>query len=255
MEKIPDRIDSFKIPLRSRIVLLIIKRASALVGVTFALASCTFSAKPTGFLKEPPRMAKDESTSYQRSWTNPSAGLSKYRKVYLAPVALHEARLRNMAWNSRNLTGRQKTDLQMMSQLLRCEFATAFSESPNGWRVLDQPSKESGAIGIELNVVEVATSRPLIELIGTFIPGGGILNRPSMAIEGRVIEMKSGRVLAKFADREKPPTSPLSISQFQYYKVHRNLMRDWAGQTVKWIERTNPKEKVWDVLPFTLIDF
>ena len=143
MEKIPDRIDSFKIPLRSSIVRSIIKRASALVGVMFALVSCTFPAKPTGFLKDPPKMKKDESTSYQRSWTNPSAGLSKYRKVYLAPVALHEARLRNMSWNSRNLSGRQKTDLQMMSQLLRDEFATAFSESPNGWRVLDQPGQGS----------------------------------------------------------------------------------------------------------------
>ena len=255
MEKFPVRIDSFKIPLRSRIVLSIIRRASALVGVMFALVSCTFPAKPTGFLKEPPKMTKDKSTSYQRSWTNPSAGLSNYRKVYLAPVALHKARLRNMALNSRNLTGRQKTDLKMLSRLLRSEFTAAFSESPNGWRVLDQPSKEAGAIGIELNVVEVAASRPVVELIGKLIPGGGVLNRPSMAIEGRVIEMKSGKVLAKFADREKPPTSPLSISQFQYYKVHRNLMRDWAGQTVKWIERTNPKEKVWDVLPFTLIDF
>lgn len=255
MEKFPDRIDSIKIPLRSRIVLLIIKRASTFVGMIFALASCTFPAKPTGFLKEPPKMTKDESTSYQRSWTNSSAGLSKYRKVYLAPVALHGARLRNMAWNSRNLTGRKEADLKMMSQSLRCEFATAFSESPNGWRVLNQPSKEAGAIGIELNVVEVVASRPVVELIGKLIPGGGILNRPSMAIEGRVIEMKSGKVLAKFADREKPSISLLSISKLQYYKAHRNLMRDWAGQTVKWIERTNPKEKVWEVLPFTLIDF
>ena len=200
-------------------------------------------------------MAKDESTSYQRSWTDSHAGLSKYRKVYLAPVALHQAKLRNMVLNSRVLTGRQKNDLHMNGEMLRSEFVKAFSKSQRGWKVLDQRSKEEGAIGIELNIAEVATSRPLVALAGNFYPGGTLLNRPSMAIEGRIVDLKSGKVLAKFADREKPPFSALSISKLQYYKGHRNLMRDWAKQTVKWIERTNSKEKVWDILPATLIDF
>jgi len=231
------------------------KRILATSGVAFVLSSCTFPAKPTGFLKEPPTMTKDESTSYQRSWRDSSADLSKYRKVYLAPVALHGAKLSNMLLNSRNLTGRQQSDLQMNSEMLRAEFTKAFSKSQRGWEILDQPKKVSGAIGIELNVVEVATSRPEVELAGSFVAGGTLLNRPFMAIEGRIVDLKSGRVLAQFADREKPPFSALSISKLQYYKGHRNLMRDWAGQTVKWIERTNPKEKVWDILPATLIDF
>ncbi|MDA7887807.1 DUF3313 domain-containing protein [Akkermansiaceae bacterium] len=206
-------------------------------------------------MKEPPKMAKDESTSYQRSWIDSGAKLSSYRKVFVAPVALHNAKLKNMLLNSRNLTGRQKTDLQMNSQVLRGEFEKAFTQSKKQWEILPGKVKESGAIGVELNVVEVAASRPVVELAGNFVFGGTLLNRPSMAIEGRIVDLKSGKVLAKFADREKPPISALSTSKLQYYKSHKNLMRDWARQTVKWIERTNPNEKVWDILPATLIDF
>ena len=219
------------------------------------LVSCTFPAKPTGFLEAAPKMEKDESTSYQRSWMAPGAQLSKYQKIHVAPVALHKAKLKNMILNSRNLTGRQKTDLKMNSDVLRSEFQDAFSKSQRGWELLDKPSKKAGAIALELNLVEVATARPVIEAAGNVYTGVGLLNRPSIAIEGRIVDLKSGKVLAKFADREKPPISALSISKLQYYKCHKNLMRDWAEQTVKWIERTNPKEKVWDILPATLIDY
>jgi hypothetical protein len=73
-----------------------------------------------------------------------------------------------------------------------------------------------------------------------------------MAIEGRVRDVKTGPVMAMFADREAAKTRIIDVEAATWYGHARESMNDWAEQFV--VMANTPKDvSVEDSSAFTLM--
>ena len=73
-----------------------------------------------------------------------------------------------------------------------------------------------------------------------------------MAIEGRVRDAKTGKVMAMFADREAAKTRVVDVEAITWYGQARESMNDWADQFV--LLANTPKDvTVEDSSAFTLL--
>ena len=73
-----------------------------------------------------------------------------------------------------------------------------------------------------------------------------------MAIEGRVRDAKTGKVMAMFADREQSKTRILDLEALTWYGHAHESMHDWSEQLV--VLANTPKDvKVDDSSGFRLM--
>lgn len=223
----------------------------------FSSISCTAPAPATKFVEAAPKMARDKSTTFQRSWMKPGVSFQRYDKVYLTPSNIDYAKVKGTTLHSRRLVnGGYQKDILKEGAVLRNEFAKAFRRSKNrNWTVLKTPTRDRRALKVETALVETAPSRVELEAAGYVVPGVSLLNSVSVATEVKISDARSGELLAVFADRQKSPFSPIDLSKLTYYKASRNIMRDWGRQTVKWIERKGPEEQIYESLPFLPVAF
>lgn len=115
---------------------------------------------------------------------------------------------------------------------LRNAYLNSFKTfHPKRWTV----GASKSALKLELHLVEIAPSQPLLQAGGFLFTGGGLMNQPSIAIEGRLRDPSNGEIIATFADRRKGDIALVDLSKLQTYKMHRNVMDRWARQTVVWL--------------------
>lgn len=140
-------------------------------------------------------------------------------------------------------------EVQQNANSLRKAYLESFKTVyPERWTV----GASKSALKLELHLVEIAPSQPLLEAGGFLFRGGGLMNQPSIAIEGRLRAPSSGEIIATFADRRKGDFALVDISKLQTYKMHRNMMDRWARQTVIWLSIVDGT-KVPRPLPIKLI--
>lgn len=199
---------------------------------SFALTSCTRPAPPSGFLEKPTRMAKSKTSPFQRSWKDPKADFTKFRKIEIAPVSTEHTRIRGIAiakWKSAGGNKMLASEVSTTAISLRESYQKAFSSVyPNRWQVGPSPS----ALKLELHLVEIAPSQPLLETAGFFFRGGGLMNQPSIAIEGRFRDPRTGKIIKTFADRSTGEIALVDLSKLQSYALHKKIMRQWARNSV-----------------------
>lgn len=205
-----------------------------LSAVALTIISCTQPAPASGFLEKPARMSKSETAPYQLSWKKPDTDFTKYHKIKIAPVSTEHTRMRGIALENWHKPSNKiyLSEINTNAKSLEDTFAKAFeSVYPNRWSA--DPSHPS--LNLELHLVEIAPSQPLLQTAGFFVTGGGFLNQPSVAIEGRFRDSHTNEVIATFADRRKGDIALLDLSKLQSYQMHRKVMAQWARQTVIWI--------------------
>ncbi|MDB4508045.1 hypothetical protein N9051_00530, partial [Akkermansiaceae bacterium] len=93
----------------------------------------------------------------------------------------------------------QKEVLQNANSLRKAYLESFKTVYPERWTV----GASKSALKLELHLVEIAPSQPLLEAGGFLFRGGGLMNQPSIAIEGRLRAPSSGEIIATFADRRK----------------------------------------------------
>ncbi len=219
-----------------------------------ALISCTTQAPPSGFLSQQEPTERDRKTNFQRSWKNPKTDFSKYRTVYVAPTNVEFVKIRNTKLNERNLFKKPyQKDVHENALFLQKTFQTAFSKSKKRpWHVLERADKRRHALIVESALVELSPSRPTLELVSTVVRGASVLNNPTTAIEVRVKDAHSGKILASFADRKIPPIAVLDLAKIRFYKAQRNVMTRWGLQTVRWLNDNEPSPLL-EKLPVRII--
>lgn len=229
----------------------ILKIIPVLLG-TSLFVSCTAPAPPTPFVAGVPTMSRDKSTSFQRSWMKPGVSFENYRQVYIAPTNTDFTKVELAAFNSRRLfNGGYQNDVAQEGVVFQLQFSKAFERSKKrSWIVVDQPSKDRRTLKVETALVQMTPSRIELEAAGYVVTGVSLLNTVAVASEVKISDSHTGELLAVFADRQKSPFAAIDISKFTYYKADRNVIRDWAKQTVQWIERRGPEEQIYEALPF-----
>lgn len=225
----------------------------AIGAMAVLFSSCQSTLPPSGFLGEDDaRMAKNKTLPFGRSWKNSEADLSKYSKIAVQPMRTD--RLRSLgkglaATNVRNIGDTAKTDATGLAAHATNVLQKTLNESPGreASLVKSRPSSKDTMI-LETNLVESVPGKPAAQILNFFVPFTSLLNRPTLGVEGRLVDSKTGETLFAFSDRERSEISLLDTKKFTYYGVHRREIGRLASQLRKVIEG-NASSPVKDPFP------
>jgi hypothetical protein len=214
--------------------------AFALVGST----SCSmFDAKPaadSGFNRSTASV-KTRAEFLQKTWVaKDHLGKpikDKFSSVYIAPV--NTRYMSQQTWWQQQ-TGTRKAELandtQAFALRMQKQFKQAIANYPGkSIRLANGPGKD--VLVIELALVELVPSNAYwnagATAAGFVIPGAGLLSAAgagSIAIEGRVKDGSSDRVIATFKDRRTDKVAPVNLGSYTWYHGAEGNINDWAGE-------------------------
>lgn len=219
-------------------------------------------APDAGFIKNPERQSKHADLPFQKVWIKPDFEKSGYTALVVAPV--NTAYVMEMDWLNRagsaNWVGDVKKDIRNLAKYFHDEVVKQFKEDPKQrFQVIEDPGMPVAAtLRMELALIEINPSEPLLHAAGWLVPGGGIAagvaNKRTAAFEGRLRDLRTGEVVATFADRDTQDVGPLDLTKYTWYGPAKGIMDRWAEQFVK-IANRKPGESVTDPTAFTLKPF
>lgn len=221
-------------------------------------------AENSGFLENADQMAENRARApFHRMWVDPTYSANDYGSIEVAKVNTEFVEEQS-TWAK--TTVRQfhiHDDLKMIAGEFHDIVVDKFKESKeNRFAVVDAPRGDT--MILELAVTQLVPNKAFLGAIGLAawaapLPVGvpvGILATFAddgwMAIEGRVRDAKSGKVIAMFADREAAKTRVVDVEAVTWYGQARESMNDWADQFVL-LANTPRDVTVEDSSAFTLM--
>lgn len=224
-------------------------------------------APDSGFLENADQMSEHrERAPFHRVWVDPSYSADHYQSIVVERVNTDHA-LAQSTWakaNVRNLMPKDvKDDLTMIAGEFREAVIRKFHDSqPNRFAIVDAPQGDS--VIFELAITQLVPGKAFLGTVGLAawaapapvgVPVGmaaAFAQSGWTAIEGRVRDAKTGKVMAMFADREQSKTRVVDVQALTWYGHARESMDDWADQFV--LLANTPKDvKVEDSSAFTLM--
>ncbi len=229
-----------------------------LLGALFCL-SMGCKAKPapdSGFLEKADLMSEVKRAPFDRSYWDPQYDPNKYTELLVAPVNMNYVMAQNL-WekaNFANLNPGVKDDLKNVGEYVQVSFVTAAEKDPK------KHFKTVSAAGpktliLETAVVQLVPSKAALNAVGYVFweataatvagqtatqsedSGKGVI-----AIEGRLRDGATGKVVAMFADRERPKEAIINFKALTWWEPVKSVIDDWSSQ---FVELSNvPKDKV-----------
>lgn len=240
---------------------------SLLVGIA---AGCSFMkadpAPDSGFLADSEKMEEHrERAPFHRMWVDPSFKTSDYDSILVASVNTKYV-LDQSTWaeaNPRNIV--IEDDLKdigkEMQEIVKETFREADAEK-NRFKIVDKADDKT--MILELAITELVPGKAFLGAIGLAswaAPGAGpvavglvaaLADDGWMAIEARIRNGKTGKVVSMFADREGAKARIVDVEAATWYGHARESMHDWADQLVE-LANTPQDVEVEDSSPFTLL--
>jgi len=224
-------------------------RLLSLGATALLFVSCQSSVQPTGFLgKDDARLAKNPAVPFSRSWKNPEADLGKYKVIAVTPMKTD--RLRNLsglaARSERNFRGVAKKDAVKVASYANEAFAKTLNASDGRESAVTvKAPKSKGTMYLETNLADLVPGKPAAQIAKIFFPLAGLLNRPSIGVEGRLVDAATGETLFAFSDYEKAEISFFDLRKFSYYGVQEREIQRWSKQLTRLI-KTNANSPMSD---------
>ena len=219
-------------------------------------------APNAGFIEQPDRDTKIAYLPFQRAWIKPGFDKSNYKELVVAPI--NTQYMLKMDWlhdmSSASWLGDVKKDIDELAQYFQDQIVKNFEEDPNHrFQVIDSPAQhKQPALRLELALVEIDPSTPVLHGLGWLTFGGGtaagVVNQRRAAFEGRLRDLQTGEVVATFADRNMQDVGPIDLTRLTWYGPAKGIMDMWAKQFVQ-IANRKPGEMISDPTAFTLRPF
>jgi hypothetical protein len=219
-------------------------------------------APDAGFIEQPDQQTKNAELPFQKVWIKPGFEKSDYRELVVAPV--NTQYMLKMDWlhgmSSASWFGDVKKDIEELAVYFHDQVVKDFKADPNQrFQVIDSPAQhKQPALRLELALVEIDPSTPVLHAAGWAVPGGstaaGAVNQRRAAFEGRLRDLQTGEIVATFADRNMADIGPIDLTRMTWYGPAKGIMDQWAKQFVQ-IANRKPGEVVTDPTAFTLRPF
>ena len=184
--------------------------------------------------------------------------LEKIQRIHVAEIKLDKLKNNSLYFRTEEAAKKAVAeDSEEIASLLRKSIVESLKENA-GKRVIvvDEPTDDT--LILELALVELTPTDVTRNVAGTalgaFVPGGGIVSFDSsgaIAVEGKLVDAKTGKVLFAFADREEGKLSLFSFNDFTLYGHARVVIADWSEQIGE-IFSSAGKVQVVDSLGLTL---
>ena len=216
-------------------------------------------APDAGFIQNPERQEKRADLPFQKVWIKSGFDAAAFKTLFVAPVDTRY--MLDMDWlhsmSSASWYGGVKKDIEDLAVYFHDQTVKEFTDDPNHrFQVIDKPKPgEPGALGLELALIEVNPSQPVLHAAGWLAPGGTVaaaaVNQRKAAFEGRLRDLQTGEVVATFADRNMQDVGPIDLRRYTWYGPAKSIMDQWAKQFVQ-IANRKPGEIVTDPIAFTM---
>lgn len=252
-------------------------RATVLLFLPWALMSCrtaksvvaAVEVKPTSFLSHGSELKENRRRSpFLGNWSNPDKGVqeaaAKVQKLYIAPVVADELRpMRQIGTRMEFSPRRRDRKVENLLAYTHEKFTKAFQARKGArFAIVEAPAKDAMTLRLSLiewepNTYSGLLMREAIDLV-TLPMVGSVLGKPArgmIAIQGMLVEPKTGKSVFEFADKEEAKTLFFFFPQELFPSGQaKYAIREWARQFEK-LMRTPDTVKVWDSPPFQIIAF
>lgn len=214
----------------------------AILCASFVSVAVGCRAKPgldAGFIQDPQVLQKNEKVPFDRYWANPAVDLRTYSKVYVAPVDTQHL-LKQSWWDRATLSNNQKDEVNVLAPRFQDSVKAAFKNfEPRTYEVLDAPAPD--AMTIELALVELVPTKVWLNAITEVVAGA--FDQGSTAFEGRILDGKTGAVIAEFKDREFGQMSIISLADLEWWAHAKHTLDHWSEQLPE-VTNRQPDEDV-----------
>ena len=203
-------------------------------------------------------MKETELLPFNRAWKNQTIDFKKYNKIMVAPI-FTKAQL-DKSWLEKSdlyyYLGKNDQQLAAFADYTTEALKKAVREDKK-LKLVNKPGPNT--IILELALVKVVPGKPIIKAaenagsvvtpILTATPLGFVIipvkfvansaseepgpTDSSVAIEGRIRDSMTKKVIATFADRKKQKTAFFNLKDFSAYGNPKQLVGEWADQIIE----------------------
>lgn len=220
-------------------------------------------AADAGFIEHPELQSRPADLPFQKVWIKPGFDINAYRNLVVAPV--NTQYMLELDWmhklSSANVLGDVKKDTAELAVYFHDQVVKNFKKDPlKRFEIIERPQQNlSSALRLELALIEVNPSQSMLHALSWAGPPGtgtaaGLINKRTAAFEGRLRDLKTGEVVATFADRDSQDVGPIDLTRMTWYGPAKGIMDRWAQQFVQ-IATRKPGEAITDPTAFTLRPF
>ncbi len=219
----------------------------------------------TGFIEHSGgQKVKRADMPFQKVWIAPDFEKNAYQELLVAPV--NTEYMLKMDWlhqvSSATWVSNVKEDIKELAKYFHDRVVQEFRQDLNHrFQVLQRPEQSrQRALHLELALIEIDPSTPVLHALtwASPVPGPGtamgVANKRTVAFEGRLRDLKTGKVVATFADHDMADAGPLDLTRLTWYGPAKGVMDRWAEQFVE-LANKKPNEVVTDPTAFTLMPF
>lgn len=219
----------------------------------------------TGFIKHSGgQKVKRADMPFQKVWIAPDFEKNDYKELIVAPV--NTQYMLEMDWlhkaSSANWVSDVKKDIRELAKYFHDQVVKEFKEDvKHRFQVIGYPIQVGQPVlRLELALIQIDPSTPVLHALtwASPVPGAGtamgVANKRTVAFEGRLRDLKTGKIVATFADHDIADIGPLDLTRLTWYGPAKGVMDQWAEQFVK-IANKKPGEVVTDPTAYTLMPF
>lgn len=245
--------------MKSRILLI------PLLFLCLCLTACQTTYTPSGFNPSRPALGAPRRAQFMaRTWEAPGAFNrcleDRYDSVYVAPVDTNHLLHTDTTWEHVALRSHTayEHDVERIASYMRYALVRDIQRYPgNRFAIVDCPGKHT--LIVELALVELAPAQAPINTVFNaadfLLPGASILTffgSGKIAIEGRLRDGATGKIVAMFADRRSDIFSFIDVRSYTWYSGAMKNIDDWARQGSDFLHAP-PNKIIRRRLPITLI--
>jgi hypothetical protein len=220
-------------------------------------------APDTSFIKHSKRQKKRADMPFQKVWIKAGFEIKDFKKLMVAPV--NTQHMLEMDWlhqaSSANWAGDVKKDIRELAKYFRAQVVKEFKkDAKHRFQIVYTHRPGTPVLRMELALIQIDPSTPVLHALGMAAPVYGtgaavsVANQRQAAFEGRLRDLRTGQIVATFADRDMADIGPLDVTKLTWYGPAKGIMDRWAKQFVQ-VANKKPGDVVTDPTPFTLMPF
>ena len=224
-------------------------------------------APDSGFLNDPHKLTPISRVPFDRSYWDPRYDPSYYTELQVMPVSTRYVMAENI-WEQANaahlLDPNYKQDILDLGEYMRHAFIDAAVNDPKKhFKIVNTPGPHT--LILESALVQIVPSKAMLnaagivfweatatEFAGKSATNSEDLGKGVVAIEVRLRDGGTGKVVGMFADRERPKFAVIDLRSITWWHPIEGVMRDWANQFVE-VCNTASDKSIERPLPFELL--
>ncbi len=229
--------------IKSRIIYLAVITAAMCI-----LTGCKAGpAPPAGFIQNHQIMTEDGKSPFHRVWYDPNANWDYYTQIFVAPVN-KDYLIKAHWWESMTFAVNRQKDSQQIADYMWTKVCGAFDSDPDK-RFEPTYTRGPRTLVLEMALVQLVPTKVWLNAVGMVF--AVTVDHGTVAMEARIRDGATGKVIATLADREHGKSSLVSVANLTWYSHAKYIIDDWAEQMVEAI-KTGGSEYVKDSPAFTL---